>query len=301
MSRHDALYDLIVEVVAKAHPEPVPLEAALQAAENAGLSGGWAIPRFPLTNALHMRGVKLANGMLCRDVPAPEFEPLTIDYTAFVEAAVRVITEATAPLTAIEIIGMSGITGEAIPSGSLSALLKPHGIYLIPGVGFWRGPQYIDPSGRIVTARAQSDAVREVLGHFERHGWPILGSAVQEETEGGVTSRYIARLVAKGESDAVAGIGSGMYVPYALRTVKPLPVSPNVARAMLDVEGNAIDDKDHLRLFRLALILERHELATLKKSRTTRGGLRRQTAIIVLTDEARQWLESIASGPRDAF
>ena len=108
-------------------------------------------------------------------------------------------------------------------------------------------------------------------------------------------------LVAKGESDAVAGIGSGMYVPYALRNVKPLPVSPNVARAMLDAEGNAIDDKDHLRLFRLALILERHELATLKMSRTTRGGLRRQTARIVLTDDARQWLESIASGPRDAF
>lgn len=140
-----------------------------------------------------------------------------------------------------------------------------------------------------------------MLAYFERHGWPIVGSQVEDETAGEATSRLLTMLATRATGDVIHGLGSGLYIPYALRNVEPVALSPNVAKAVISMEGETVNDKDHLRLFRVLRILEQRGQLSMKMSRTIRGGLRRQTIRFVLNDDARAWLEKTSMEPRDAF
>ena len=166
MSPHETIFDYIAEAFREREEETVTVEALPDEAVLAGFIEAWDIEREALANAMSVRGIALQNGVLS-EIAAPEnFDPLSGGYEEFLKVAVKIINAAEYPIDALDLISLSGLATEAIPMASLSHYLKRVNIHLIPGVGFWRSPDYTDPSGRIVSRRPISEKVAAVMRYF---------------------------------------------------------------------------------------------------------------------------------------
>ena len=153
-----------------------------------------------------------------------------------------------------------------------------------------------------MTADITDKRVRSIMRYFDSHGWPVAGRDAERDTAGIVSSRFLARYSTGGGRQHVLALGAGLYAPVDKAGTDPVPVSRDVAQAVLALEADeVIDDHDHLRLFKLAMILERKGLATIRKSRTTRAGIRRQTIRLALNEAGRSMLEARARLAKDEF
>ena len=279
------------------------LDAILSDAEEQGFMDVWEMPRGGIGNAMKVRGLEVRNGQLMfPEHDGEHFDPVETNFAEFKEAAKRVMEEAEYPLPTAELIERAGLHASAAPLASMQSHLREVGIYFLPGVGYWRHPQYTDPAGRVVSKRMRSDRVKTLVSLFEEHGWPIAGKDAERWSQGIVTSRFMTRYANQAGEARIAGIGSGLYVPIDRAEEAPLPMSRNVVEAVLAIdEETVLDDKDTHRLFRIMLVAERLGWVTLKKSRTTRDRIRRQTARVTWTEEGLKNLRRMNKNTADEF
>jgi hypothetical protein len=150
--------------------------------------------------------------------------------------------------------------------------------------------------------KANRERAAALSAYFDKHGWPAAGREIERATKGKVSKLFVARYAAGLGREEVTPIGGGLYAPTLRIGSDPLPVSRDVAAALLAIEpGQLIDDHDHLRLFKVAVIMGRLGRATVKISRTTRNGIRRQTARVTISDKGRALLEARARLAKDEF
>lgn len=302
MTEPAALYDFMAERFRQIGQPVVPLEDLIEAAEDAGHGDIWDMPRHGIVNAMRFRGLEVkAGNVMLPTIDGEHFDPVATDYAEFIEAAQRVLREAMYPIDTPQLMEMVALSTAAIPLSTMRHRLRKIGIHYIPGVGYWKHPQYTDPSGRIISRRIRSDRIQALHDCFEAYGWPIAGPDAERWTSGLVTSRFLTTYAANAGKDSITGIGKGLYVPSD-RAEGEFPMSRGVALSLLALDPReTIDDKDHLRLFRLCLMLEERELASLKRSRTTRDRIRRQTLKVELKSQGRAMLEKIARKAVDEF
>lgn len=137
--------------------------------------------------------------------------------------------------------------------------------------------------------------------YFDTHGWPAAGREVEAQTNGKVSSLSISRYAMTAGREHVAALGAGLYAPADRARLDPVPLSRNMALALLDIGDQLIDDHSHLRIFKIAMILARKGYATIRISRTTRQQIRRQTMRVSITDAGRAMLEAKARLAKDEF
>lgn len=299
---HDAMFDFMAEAYKAKGEEYVPLEQIVSEAQDAGYVELWDMPRLNIVNAMKLRGLQVSSGSIHHPVVAEHYDPIATDFAEFTAAAAKVMAEAEYPLDAADVIERCALADTAIPMASMSHYMRRIGIHLIPGVGYWRSPQYTDPSGRIISRHCRSERIAALLDYFQSHGWPIVGAEAEKATTGLVTSRFLSRFAVGDGRDRIAGIRAGLYVPADRVDDGPIPMSPAVATTMAGLQPDApIDDHEHLRIYRIAMLMERHGLATLKRSRTTRDKIRRQTLLVKITPAGKDYLAKIAKTTEDEF
>lgn len=303
MTGHNTIYDYMAARFRAAEVQSMPLDELLEYAEQEGYAEIWEVPRAPITSAMRVRGLDVKNGVVSLPTNGVDFfDPVMTDYREFQDACVRVMKEAEHPLSPPDLIARTGLSDAAVPLSTMQHYLRRVGIHFLPGVGYWKYPQYTDDTGRIVTRRIKSERIEALIDYFQHQGWPIAGKEAERQTKGLVTSRFLVRNAVASSGKLVSGIGSGLYVPLDRAKDGPIPMSRNIAEALLSLSpDHIIDDKDHLRLFRIALMLERQGLASLKRSRTNRDRVRRQTIRLTLKDAGRAMLEKIARKQADEF
>lgn len=281
----------------------VAVEEIIRETADAGFGDPWGYSPVSLANGLRPHGLAIRSGMIEReDAPAENYNPVLTGFDEFTKAAKRVVDEAEYPVDAMDLATRTGLVSTSIPYATMKTHLAKVGVHFIPGLGYWSAPQYTDPSGRIVSKHMRTERVGQMLSTFEKQGWPITGQDAERHTGGVVTSRFMSRYAAGAGAQTIKGIGAGLFVPADKLGDGPVPMSPNVAAALLALDPETvIDDHDHLRLFRLAMILERHELATIRKSRTSRSRVRIQTARVTLNEAGKKMVEKIARRGRDEF
>lgn len=281
----------------------VPIEQIVAETADAGFGDPWGYSAQTLANGLRSRGLVIRSGKIEQDKePLEHYDPVLTDFDDFLAAARRVIDEAEYPLDPMDLANRTGLISTSIPYATMKAHLKKIGIHFIPGLGYWRAAQYTDPSGRIVSRHCRTERVGALLSVFEKQGWPITGQEAERHTNGLVTSRFLTRYAAGAGQNTLAGIGAGLFVPRDKASDKGLPMSANVATALLALTPDTmIDDTDHLRLFRIAMILERRGLATIRKSRSSRSRVRVQTMRVTLTDAGRKMIQKVLRRGRDEF
>jgi hypothetical protein len=302
-SQFDEIYDFMAGRFREIGRPQVSMDAILSEVEAEGFIDVWQIPRGSIANAMKLRGLEVGSGSL--RLPKHEgehFDPVETDYAEFKAAAKRIMAEAEYPLQMGELIDRTGLHAAAAPLSAMQYHLKQVGIFWLPGTGYWRHPQYTDPSGRSVSKRIRSDRVEKLVSLFEEHGWPISGKEAEQWTSGVVTSRFMTRYANQAGSSRIKGIGSGLYVPVDKAEEGRLPMSRNVVEAVAGIDDGAIlDDKDTHRLFRIMLVAERLAWVSLKRSRTTRDRTRRQTIKVRWTDEGRRNIARLTKDTADEF
>ena len=300
---HNTIYDYLAERFRTLGGKPVALDDLILDAEREGYGEIWEVPRQGMVNAMRSRGIVVANGVAqFMGGEGENFDPIATDYSEFKEAAKAVLDIAEYPVPPEDLIARTGLHLAAIPMASMHFHLRQIGCHFLPGMGYWRNPQFTDATGHVVARKIKSERVNALLELFELHGWPISGPEAETWTSGLVTAAWLSRYCYT--DGLVKGIGSGLYVPAdkAVPEYGPIPMSRNVhdALAALD-KDELIDDKDHLRLFRIALRAERLGWAKVKLSRTTRQGVRRQTMRVTWTSDGREALARAAKTTADAF
>lgn len=302
MPTHDSIYDFVADRFRALEATEYTLERLLLDAEQAGYFDAWDIPRVAMAGALRMRGLELKDGIVSLPhIEGEHFDPIATDFAEFKKAAARVINEAAMPIPTHEFIGMLGLQRAAIPMASMRQVLTAEGIHHLPGAGYWKSPQYTHPDGWTVSKRIRSKRAEALNELIEQHGWPIVGLDAEQLTGGLVTSRFLSQYAYSGHG-FIRGIGSGLYVPADKWAADTIPMSRNVADALLDIdETTKLDDKDHLRLFRICLRAEKLGWATIKLSRTTRDRIRRQTMQVAWTIEGIEQLRRAVRKTADAF
>jgi hypothetical protein len=304
MTQHATIYDYMAERFRALGKAEYPVDALIEDAANEGYTELWDMSKHGMANAMRVRGLEIASGMvrLPKDGDGQHYDPIATDYREFTAAAAELIKDLDHPIDAADLIERLALPSIAVPMSTMAFYLRRVGVHYIPGVGYWRAPQYVDPSGRIVSKRIHSERVKALSDLFEAQGWPVVGREAETATGGLVTSRFLTRYALGHGRQAIKGIGGGLYVPADRFDAGPIPMSRNVAAAMLSLpEGAMIDDHDHLRLYRIAILMEAKKLATLTRSRTTRERIRRQTLRVSINDAGRAMLERIARRTRDEF
>lgn len=304
MIQHETIYDYLAARFRQLGGKPITLDKLMMDAEQDGYGDIWEVDRIGVFNALRARGIELTEGVVkFPEIDGENFDPIATDYRDFKSAAKAVLDLAEYPVPTHDLIGRVALHSSAVPLSSLRYHLRQVGIHFLPGLGYWRHPQFTDAAGRTVSRKIRSERIVELLAMFEHKGWPITGREAEAWSNGLVTSRYLT-LYARGLTPMVRPIGSGLYVPAD--KIEPentrIPMSRNVVEALQAIDATKqIDDKDHLRLFRIVLLAERLGWAKVKRSRTTRDGIRRQTMRVTWTDEGAKQLRRAAKATADAF
>lgn len=294
----DATINAISEAFWNASKPAVPLEDLLNAAD----AEAWDMPKETLATALAVRGLTLANGMVSETGDAAPLEPVKADYSVFLRRAREAVEIAEQPLSAAELIGMTGLSTEAVPAASMAHHLRTVGVFFIPGAGYWRNPQYASERGEVWYARFTSKKLRRVMELFKDHGWPLAGADIERLTAGEVTSRFMSVEAHRTKFAAVRSMGGGLFIPTGAAVRSGIPMTHNVAAAILDInprEGVARDDD--VRLYKIAAVLERHNLAKVKYTTTTRGGRRVRLVYVDLTEHGYRTLRKIDKRSNDEF
>lgn len=298
----DSVFDDMEAAFRSREARAVALEEIVAEVSDEAKTDPWSYSTQAIVNAMRARGIAVRNGMMF-SLDEPEgFNPVKTDFDEFKQAAKRVIDEADYPVDAADLVARTGINTEAIPYATMRGHLRQVGIHFIAGLGYWRASQYTDPTGRIIASTEHNQRVATMFSLFETEGWPLAGPDAERLTSGAVTSRFMTRYASGSGRGSLACIGVGMFIPADCATAKGIPMSPNVATALLELAPETVlDNQDHLRLFRLATILERRGYATVRRSRSTRNNIRVQTARVEINDAGRRMLQKIAKRGRDEF
>lgn len=308
-SAHAQAMDFLAYTFRRAGREAMPLRDLCSEGERAGYGALWHMKRQEVANGLAVRGLTIVDGevretsaVAAINEPPPD---LDIFYTEFTEAAHKVMAEAKYPVDALELIARCTLGRQMrTPGTELKTVMRTAGYAFIPGAGYWRHSVYTDEHGMSIGAGTGSPQSFALSRAFANHGWPIVGKDAEQWTGGLVTSRYLIFASKSGPARKVAGIGSGLYVPPDRLPDGPVPMSPGVAKVILDLApGYMLDDHEHFRLFRIALALRRAGFADVVLSRTKRNGIRRQTAKLTLTGKGKEAIEAFAAkaNSRDEF
>ena len=297
----DALYDYLAARFREIGAPTYPLSSIVADAEREGYADIWEAAPIAIRNAMRSRGLDLLGDML--SLPALDgehFDPIETDFAGFRAAARRVIDAVEYPIPAAELVVRIGVSDGGVPWSSMAALLKRDGIFHLPGAGYWRHPQFTFPDGRIISKRIRSERIGAMQAIFKRHGWPVVAPDAELWSDGLITRRYLVRYAST--DSVVSSLGIGLYVPTDQVATSPLPMTGNVAAALAALDPDTrIDDKDHLRLFRITLCAERLGWLTARRSRSSVDGKRCQTAWVAWTAEGRAALGRAMGETRDAF
>lgn len=279
MSATEHQFDQIANAFYEKGSATVPLETILRELD----IWEWGVPKKVATTALATRGLTLKNGEISETGDAAPLLPVASGFEPFLRAAKDAIEMVEKPVSAPELIGMTGLATEAIPSESLAYHLRRVGIYYIPGAGFWRYPQFATPKGELWATTPRSKQGKRIMDTFRDHGWPLAGEEVERITAGEVSSRFMSQQAHKRNHRLVAGVGNSLFVPAGVAATAdmPVPVTHNVVAAILDHSPAAPLYRDaDVKLYKLASILARHGLATVKQGWSRRHG--RQTRIVFM-------------------
>jgi hypothetical protein len=294
MTSHNVIYDYIADKFRNDEREEITLDELLLDAEFEGFGDIWEIPKQGMANAFSARGLVLADGKL--SFPVNEegpFDPIENNYGDFINKAVEVLKAAEHPLDMATLASMVDMHKATVPYGSMQTLLAPHGFHFLPGLGYWRHPQFKNPDGSIVSKRYKSERKNALMEAFEKYGWPISAKDVEKQTGGLANGRYIQRETQVG-NPIVKSIGSGLYVPVSEMEGQKIPMSINVVREVLSLQdGSLIVDKPTTRMFKLMLVLHRAGWVTSKKSRSTFDGERCQSQRVTLTELGKKELQKM--------
>ncbi len=302
MSNHSDVYEFIAAEYRKSGDTHIELNDLLIKAADEGYGEVWQISKHGMANALAARGLELKNGVI--HLPRYEggnFDPVVTDYEEFLEAAKEVMDGQTQPLETMELVSLTGLTRAAVPLNTLASKLQRIGVYFIPGVGYWNSPSYTLENGKVLTRRCRSDRLAGLLNLFEIHGWPIAGRDAEAWSNGLVTSRFMT-IAANQPHARIAGIGSGLYVPVDRAADKPLPMTPNIADKLLELDMKTlVRDKPEVRFFRILKVLERLGIVKAKHSRSTHDGKRCQSIRAKLTKPGRIEIKRLCTAVQDEF
>lgn len=241
-----------------------------------------------ISAAMSVRGLSYEDGRIVRAHEiAPELPPKS-DFSPFVRAAREAIDMATRPIPAGELIGMSGISTEALPAEGIINHLHAAGLYHIPGIGYWKYPQYANDRGELFFAPPKSQPARRMLEAFAKHGWPLAGEEIERLTNGEASSRFVSLQAGKPTHALIKSVGGGMFIPAGAVATRerPIPMTSANAEALIDADpAEPIFRAEDVRLYKLATILARHGLATVKDVWKVRAGRRQRAVSMELTEE----------------
>lgn len=302
MPQHETIYSFIEAQFRALNVPEYSLSRLVLDAEAEGYGDVYEIPTLALVNAMRARGLDVRNGIIgLPAVDGEHFDPIATSFERFVSAARTILRDAEQPIPAHRLIAQVNLPAAAVPYAGMADYLKEVGIYHIPGVGYWRAPQWTMPDGRMISKRIHSERTIRLRDLFEQIGWPIVGREAEAMTDGLVSSVWLSNYA--GSGGIALGLGIGLFVPRDVLTKdRPLPMSANVAQAFADLDDDAvINDKDHFRLFRVALKAAALGYLTVRKSRTTKGGKRVQTMRLTWTEEGLVQLRKAIHRTADVF
>lgn len=260
------------------------------------------MPKSRIEAELKGRGLVVANGIV-RPHSVREFVDVEKpDYTPFINAAKRVISESDKPVATADLISLVGLGTEHIPMASIAYHLKKHDIFFIVGLGYWHSTQFTDPSGQIMGKRNTEQHFDRISKLFETYGWPLSGRDIERISRGVITSLWMSKYVCRGYLTAAVGIKGGLYVPAGAPKTNPFPMSKNVAEKLIAVKWTTIHEApENITLNRLFTLLERSGMAVVKRSAASYQRHRVRTFRARLTDEGLSELRKIVSKTHDEF
>lgn len=293
-------YDRIAAHFYESNKEAIPLETVIELLGLINLD----VPKEALKAAMSMRGLDYRNGEITRKRPDEGQRPPKSDYSAFVLAAREAIDMASKPMPAGELIGISGLSTEAIPR-ELPHHLRSAGIYFIPGAGYWKHPQYATDTGELHYSPSRSEALVALMNAFQEHGWPLSGEEIEKATGGKVTSRFCSLSAHRNRHRLIRSVGNGMFVPYGAQATpsRPIPVSNNVMHTVIDHDpAEPIFRAENVRLYKIAPILAKHGVAKIKEGASVRNGRRQRYILMELTEAGYKAFKGMdARGKKEDF
>lgn len=291
------LYEAVAYKFRTSQEDAVTIDALLRECFDEGHEYAWKVDREELANALSLKGINLANGTLTLADGERSHMPGLSAYTEFKKAAKHAMRWRGEPIEAIDLITATGLSGEQVPYANMKDALASIGLRFIPGHGYWKHPIYSDPVTRAVSVSVSPKRISGVMPMFRQYGWPLAGRDIERLSE--TRSRTVSEIASRGNM-FVRPIGIGLYVPADQRG--DVPLSANVAERMLSIKPDEwVLAEDDLRSFRIACLMERKELATVKMSRISARGRRGQRLLFEPTRDGLKLLLRAARVPAEVF
>lgn len=272
-------------------------------AEKANVKIPASIEEFGFRNAMMIRGVLVKDGF-CRKYEGHEFkDTIAVGFKKFSARAVEIVEQADAPVPAVDLIAMVGMSEGAMPLGSLKRYLRRVGIHFIPGLGYWHKKHFIDAGGTIYGKRTGAKYREHILEAFQTYGWPLTNVDIEAATHGRVSRNYVV-MAAKQPWPDMVSIKYGLYVPAGAARRAGVPMSRNIAEALLDLSPDeALDAKDNTRMYRLCHLLHEMGYGIARHTNTRRDGKARRLAYFTLNETGRRRLNDVIGRkkPEDEF
>lgn len=300
MSASENVLDIIAETFSAMNMNPSPIEKVLQAA---GITD-FHIPVNAMKNAMAMRGITYASGILSRTAGPIDMPPSKPDHDEFVRRVTEVVGMSEEPIPAGVLIGMLGLVNESIPS-RMSAALRGSGVHFIPGAGFWTHSHYISPDGSIIHKKFSSARHTAMLAAFQAVGWPMTLGEMEEATGGAVSRRYASSSAFK-KGDRLISVVDGLVFPAVLmdrRNKRWIPMSHNTIRDVMKQDPDKIILLSEApRLYKIGRLMGKEGFAKIRNSWTTRDGKSERGLYLTITSatlEYMRWHE--ATEKKDEF
>lgn len=299
MSATEFQFDQIANAFYEKGKATIPLEEILRDLD----LWQWDVKAKALTSALAMRGLTLINGELSATGDAASFIPVKTGFDAFIRAAKNALDMVERPVPAAELIGMTGLASEAVPE-HLAYHLRRVGIYHIPGVGYWRHPQYATTRGELLASSPKSKIGTRIVETFQLHGWPLAGEEIEKLTAGEVTSRTMSQQTQKGPNRVALTLGNSLFIPAGVVATdsQPIPMTANVVEIIMDHPQTVpIFREDNVKLYKLAFLLAKHNMAVIREHWERRGGRQSRAVTMALTEDGRQIIAGMDKRRKDDF
>lgn len=283
MSTTEHTFDQIAHFFYEQNAPLVKLADALEALDIVSLDAKPAA----LKAALSMRGILCEAGELRQQDDFEPAAPPKADFDPFVRAAKEAVDMAVKPIPAGELLGMSGLVTEALPADGMAQHLRAASIYYIPGAGYWKFPQYASERGELFVSPSRSRPVAAAMEAFASHGWPLAGLDIERITHGEASSRFCTIQSLKEKHRYLRSIGNGLFIPIGAEptALRPVPLTKAVAEVLIDHRPpDPIFRADDVRLYKLAAVLAKHRLATVKEGWINRSGRRQRVVYMELTE-----------------
>lgn len=291
------LYEAVAYKFQTAQEDTVPVDELLKECADEGNQFAWSVSRGELANALSLKGINLEDGKLTMATEQRSYLPGISGYAEFKKAAKHAMRWRGEPIEAIDLIELTGLSGEQVPYAAMKEVLGQIGLRHIPGHGYWKYPIFSDPLTRSVSVSSLPKRIGGVIPMFRQYGWPLAGRDIEEY--GGTPSKSVSQVASRGNV-FVRPIGIGLYVPADQHG--DIPMSANVANRLLGFKPDEwISTVEDLRSFRIACLMARKELAAVKISRVASRGKRVQRLLFEPSREGLKLLLRAAKVPAEVF